>query len=170
MTRIDKTSELLPEVALKTIQGTFPTENASTIHNELTCSDHHHRILAMQDAMAVLSGKWKILVLGSLSFKGKQRFTELLRSVGRIRAKMLSKELQELEVNQLITRTVKHTKPLTVEYEITPYGKTLDRIISEIVEWGVAHRERIMKGERQEEAEGELTKEAKEGAEGAGLF
>lgn len=162
MTRIDKTSELLPGVALKTIQGARFNEPEQTEHTESTCSDHHHRILAIQDAMAVLSGKWKILVLGSLSFKGKQRFTELLRSVGRIRAKMLSKELQELEANQLITRTVKQTKPLTVEYEVTPYGKTLQRIIMEIVDWGVAHRERIMKGEVT--ANAEVTENAKEGS------
>jgi len=142
MTRIDKTSELLAEAAIQGIQG----ETSVCQEGEASCSDHHRRILAIQDAMAVLSGKWKILVLGSLSFKGKQRFTELLRSVGGIRAKMLSKELQELEINQLVTRTVKQTKPLTVEYEITAYGRTLEKLILEITHWGEAHRQRIMKG------------------------
>jgi DNA-binding HxlR family transcriptional regulator len=146
MTRIDKTSELLPNGAVQAIQGTFGACTETTDGGELSCSDHHRRILAIQDAMAVLSGKWKILVLGSLSFKGKQRFTELLKSVGGIRAKMLSKELQELEANQLITRTVKQTKPLTVEYEITAYGHTLEPLIVEIVSWGESHRQRIMKG------------------------
>ncbi|MEJ0031595.1 MAG: winged helix-turn-helix transcriptional regulator [Bacteroidota bacterium] len=42
-----------------------------------------------------------------------------------IGAKMLSKELQDLEANQLLTRTVKQTKPITVEYEITEYGKNV---------------------------------------------
>jgi len=145
MTRIDKPSELLAELGVSRLED---TAKLSVITDEgASCSDHHHRILAIQDAMAVLSGKWKILVLGSLSFKGKQRFTELLKSVGGIRAKMLSKELQELEANQLVTRTVKQTKPLTVEYEITPYGGTLQKLIIEIVNWGVTHRQRIMKGD-----------------------
>ena len=145
MTRIDKPSELLADVAVGRLEQ--PEKVCVAGDDEGSCSDHHHRILAIQDAMAVLSGKWKILVLGSLSFKGKQRFTELLRSVGGIRAKMLSKELQELEANQLVTRTVKQTKPLTVEYEITEYGRTLEKLIIEIVNWGVSHRQKIMKGD-----------------------
>ena len=60
---------------------------------------------------------------------------------------MLSKELQDLEANQLLTRTVKQTKPITVEYEITDYGRTLITLIQEIVNWGMNHREKIMKGE-----------------------
>ena len=145
MTRIDKPSELLTDVVLNPIHGGLSlTDEADGAHS---CKDHHQQILAIQDAMAVLSGKWKILVLGSLSFKGKQRFTELLKSVGGIRAKMLSKELQELEANQLVTRTVKQTKPLTVEYEITPYGRTLEKLICEIVSWGMSHRQRIMRGD-----------------------
>jgi DNA-binding HxlR family transcriptional regulator len=74
------------------------------------------------------------------------RFTEILRSVHGIGAKMLSKELQDLEANKLLTRTVKQTKPITVEYEITEYGKTLIALITEIVNWGMIHREKIMHG------------------------
>ena len=145
MTRIEKPSELLTDVGVDPINGDLTlTDVTNGVHS---CKDHHQQILAIQDAMAVLSGKWKILVLGSLSFKGKQRFTELLKSVGGIRAKMLSKELQELEANQLVTRTVKQTKPLTVEYEITPYGRTLEKLICEIVSWGMSHRQRIMRGD-----------------------
>lgn len=139
MTRIESTRTLLRQ-----------RENKVQLHNDSNghdcCVDHHQKLLAIQDTMAVLSGKWKIQLLGSLSFKGKQRFSDLLRGINGIRAKMLSKELQELEANQLLTRTVKQTKPLTVEYEITPYGRTLGKLISEIVSWGTFHRERIMKG------------------------
>ncbi|MEJ1237473.1 helix-turn-helix domain-containing protein [Chryseolinea sp. T2] len=144
MTRIEKPTELITDGPVSQSKAGFALDE--NVDGDLACTDHHHRILAIQDAMAVLSGKWKILVLGSLSFKGTQRFTELLKSVGGIRAKMLSKELQELEANQLVTRTVKQTKPLTVEYAITPYGRTLEQLIIEIVNWGTAHRERIMKG------------------------
>jgi len=148
MTRIDKPSELLADVVVSHVKDTLGACREENAHSETSCRDHQQRILALQDAMAVLSGKWKILVMGSLSFKGKQRFTELLKSIGGIRAKMLSKELQELEANQLITRTVKQTKPLTVEYEMTPYGRTLENLIAEIMTWGMSHRARIMKGDR----------------------
>jgi DNA-binding HxlR family transcriptional regulator len=104
------------------------------------------RLLAMGDAMAVLGGKWKIHLIAVLNFKGKRRFSDLLRDMNGIGAKMLSKDLHELEANQLISRTVVQTKPLTVEYEITEYGKSLTPVICEIITWGVAHRQRIMKG------------------------
>lgn len=113
---------------------------------ELCNTDSTHRMLAIGDAMDVLGGKWRIPIVGALSFGGKMRFTDLLRSVPGIGAKMLSKELQDLEANQLLTRTVKQTKPITVEYEMTPYGLTLNNVICEIVSWGVTHREKIMKG------------------------
>ena len=100
----------------------------------------------MNDAMEVLSGKWKIQLIGTLLFGGKMRFMDLLRQVNGIAAKMLSKELQDLEAHQLITRTVLQTKPITVEYEITPYGKSLRPIIIEITDWGMNHRKKIMKG------------------------
>jgi DNA-binding HxlR family transcriptional regulator len=112
------------------------------------CEDHSHRMLAMRDAMDVLGGKWRLPIVGILSFKGKMRFTDILRSVNGIGAKMLSKELQDLEANKLLTRTVKQTKPITVEYEITDYGKTLTNLICEIVNWGLTHREKIMKGDQ----------------------
>ena len=62
-----------------------------------------------------------------------------------ITAKMLSKELKELEANQLVTRTVQDTRPITVIYEITPYGYSSSKIIRELYDWGVAHREKVMK-------------------------
>jgi DNA-binding HxlR family transcriptional regulator len=115
-------------------------------HNDDVCgADKDQRMLAMRDALDVLGGKWRIPIIGVLTFKGKMRFTELLRSVDGIGAKMLSKELQDLEANQVLTRTVKQTKPITVEYEITPYGLTLNTLICEIVSWGIKHREKIMK-------------------------
>ncbi len=103
------------------------------------------RFLAIRDTMELLSGKWKIQIIGSLMQKGKMRFMDLLREVDGIAAKMLSKELQELEINELITRTVCNTKPITVEYEITNYGKTLEKVIDEMAQWGYLHRKRLFK-------------------------
>lgn len=111
---------------------------------EHPCGDHHERLLAINDAMDVLSGKWKIQLMGLLLFKGKMRFMELLRHLDGIGAKMLSKELQNLEANQIITRTVLQTKPVTVEYEVTPYGRSLEAVILSIVDWGMNHRKKIM--------------------------
>lgn len=112
---------------------------------DLCQHDHRQATLAMRDAMNVLGGKWRIQLVGTLSLKGKQRFSDLLRELDGIGAKMLSKELHDLELNRLITRTVKQTKPLTVEYQMTNYGMTLKKLICEIISWGIGHREYIMK-------------------------
>ena len=73
---------------------------------------------------------------------------DLLREVEGIGAKMLSKELQDLEEHQLVSRTVVQTRPITVEYEITPYGMLLRPLILEIAQWGVNHRRKIMREEQ----------------------
>ncbi len=101
------------------------------------------KIRAIHDTLDILSGKWKIAIIGSLSF-GTRRFMELQREVEGIGAKMLSKELRELEINDLVVRTVLDTKPVTVEYRLTEYGSTLQNIIDEMMIWGENHRRRIM--------------------------
>jgi DNA-binding HxlR family transcriptional regulator len=57
---------------------------------------------------------------------------------------MLSKELKELETNLLITRTEQDTKPATVIYAITEYGKSVLPVTETLVNWGLAHREKII--------------------------
>lgn len=103
------------------------------------------RLRAIHDTMDLLSGKWKVAIIGYLHTMGKCRFMQLQRNIEGIGAKMLSKELKDLEINELVTRTVLHTRPVTVEYELTDYGKTLQNIINELCSWGFKHRERILK-------------------------
>lgn len=113
----------------------------SVINTTTVCKT---RILAIRDAMEVLSGKWKFHILGTLMQGDKLRFMDLLREVEGIAPKMLSKELQDLEMNQLISRTVCNTKPVTVEYEITALGKSLQPIIDEIANWGISYRTSLL--------------------------
>ena len=56
---------------------------------------------------------------------------------------MFSKELKELEINQFVKRTVLETQPLTVQYELTEHGDTLQTIISNLTDWGIVHRTKI---------------------------
>ena len=101
-------------------------------------------MLPLRDALNVLSGKWNIIILLALSMKD-YRFKELQGEIDGIAAKMLSKELKELEANDLVKRTVYDTTPVTVEYAITPYGRSLEKVIEELRKWGLKHRKRIMK-------------------------
>lgn len=112
----------------------------ANINTSLICKN---RITAIKDTMAILSGKWKFHILGTLLQSGSMRFMDLLREVEGIAPKMLSKELQDLEINRLVTRTVLNTKPVTVAYNVTEFGKTLEKIIDEIANWGIDYRKAI---------------------------
>jgi DNA-binding HxlR family transcriptional regulator len=101
------------------------------------------RMLALKDAIELLSGKWKFCILLNLYNYGTLRFKDLQeKSVG-ITPKVLSKELQELEENQLITRTVNNTKPVTVSYALTPHAIETQPVINALVEFGLKHRSKI---------------------------
>ncbi|WP_240915763.1 helix-turn-helix domain-containing protein [Cellulophaga sp. BC115SP] len=101
-------------------------------------------MLAVQDSMDVLSGKWKINIISSICYYNKRRFSDILNDVNGISNKMLSKELKELETNKIIKRTVLETQPITVQYELTEHGKTLQTIIRNLTDWGRRHRREII--------------------------
>lgn len=109
-------------------------------YSPTACKKH---LLSIHDALDILSGKWKIAIIGALIFREKMRFGELLREIDGIGAKMLSKELRDLEINELVIRSVLDTKPVTVEYSLTDYGKTLEEVILVLSGWGMEHRRRI---------------------------
>ncbi|HAH59351.1 MAG TPA: transcriptional regulator [Bacteroidales bacterium] len=105
------------------------------------------RMQAISDTMSILSGKWKFHILGTLIEGNRLGFMDLLREVKGIGTKMLSKELQDLEMNHLVSRTVMKTKPITVEYAITEYGATLSPLINELAKWGIEYRQSILKAQ-----------------------
>jgi DNA-binding HxlR family transcriptional regulator len=100
-------------------------------------------IIPVRDALEILSGKWKIPIITSLSF-GTKRFKQISKELSTITDKMLSKELKELEINHLAKRTVHDTFPPTVEYSITEHGKSLEKVILELRNWGLKHRKKIV--------------------------
>ena len=110
------------------------------------------RVAAIRDTLSVLSGKWKLPIIVALS-NGPQRFKDLQRSLEDITPKILSKELKELELNEFVTRTVYATSPVTVEYALTKYSRSLDNIIDELREWGLQHRKRMMNSSRRSRKE-----------------
>jgi DNA-binding HxlR family transcriptional regulator len=93
--------------------------------------------------MNVLNGKWKLPIIGSLLY-GKKRFKELERDIPKITPRMLSKELKELEINSIITRTVQNTIPVKVEYELSASGRSLNTVLDAMITWGKQHRERVI--------------------------
>lgn len=108
-------------------------------HNPKACAG---QLLPVRDALDILSGKWKLPIIIALTF-GNYRFKELHREIG-ITPKMLSKELKELEMQQLVKRTVYDSTPVSVVYELTPYAASLKDVIEALREWGLQHRKRVM--------------------------
>lgn len=104
-----------------------------------------HKILAINDTMEILNGKWKMSIIACLCYR-PMRYSELLKEVKGISGKVLSRELKDLEINELILRKVLNTAPVGVEYEITDYGESLKVLTNTIADWGIIHRNRIISG------------------------
>lgn len=102
-------------------------------------------ILPVRDALDVLNGKWKLPILISLTL-GNKRFGEMAKEIPKITDRMLSKELRDLELHGLVKRTVYDSIPVVVEYSLTDYGYSLDKVIEELRNWGIQHRQRIIDG------------------------
>jgi DNA-binding HxlR family transcriptional regulator len=66
-------------------------------------ADCGQRLRAIKDTKDILSGKWKVMIIACLASFGTKRYMELQRLLEGIGTKMLSKELQELEIKGLIT-------------------------------------------------------------------
>lgn len=98
---------------------------------------------SIRDALEALEGRWKLLILFSLS-TGPKRFGEIAKEVDGISDRMLSKELKSLETNKLVKREIYSTFPPTVEYTITAHGKSLEKVLEALHFWGLSHRKKII--------------------------
>src|SRR6188768_564624 len=85
----------------------------------------------IHDTLYVISGKWKMLIIVSLR-NGNKRYREIEKSIPRITSRMLSRELREMEMNRLVSRTVYDDSPVLIEYELTEYAKTLWPLLHEM--------------------------------------
>src|ERR1700754_1936578 len=101
-------------------------------------------VQALQDTIYVIGGKWKLPIINSLC-NGNRRFMDIERSIPGISPRMLSRELKELEANQIIGRTAHPDTPGIVEYSVTEYCYSFSDIILEMIKWGKEHRARIKK-------------------------
>ncbi|RYZ99211.1 MAG: transcriptional regulator [Sphingobacteriaceae bacterium] len=110
------------------------------IHSNESCTV---AVTAVKDALYVLSGKWKLPIL-ILLIDSPKRFNELQKQLETVTPKILSKELRDLEMNELIIRKVYPTIPVTVVYEATPYSETLKPVLTELRNWGFEHRQKII--------------------------
>lgn len=93
----------------------------------------------VEEALEIMVGKWKPVILLHLLHEGTRRFSELKRSMPGITQKMLTKQLRELEDEDIIQRVVYPQVPPKVEYSMTDYGRSLGPILEAMHEWGENH-------------------------------
>ncbi len=91
--------------------------------------------------------KWTALIVCSLS-DGPVRFVALRRQIGGISQKMLTQTLRQLERDGLVARTVRASRPIQVEYSLTPLGDELYEVLTPLLDW--AERRMGTIGRRQE--------------------
>jgi DNA-binding HxlR family transcriptional regulator len=86
--------------------------------------------------LAVIGGKWKMLILWYLGKEGTKRFNELKSLMPGITQRMLVNQLRELEEDLIVHREVYPVVPPKVEYSLTEQGKSLMPILESMYEWG----------------------------------
>jgi DNA-binding HxlR family transcriptional regulator len=86
--------------------------------------------------------RWTALVLLALA-QDTQRFSALRRQIEGISQKMLTQTLRSLERDGLVTRRAFATVPVTVEYSLTPLGRSLGEAIQTLRGWAYAHIDEI---------------------------
>lgn len=95
-----------------------------------------------------IADKWASLILWRIS-DGPIRFNELRRKIEGISTKVLSQALKELERDGLILRQAFATVPVTVEYSITPLGKTLAEKLATVTQWAEQNVEAVLAAQAQ---------------------
>ena len=84
----------------------------------------------------LIGGKWKPLIIWYLRDNRIKRFNELKRLMPQITQKMLTQQLRELEVDNLVKREVYPVVPPKVEYSLTELGQSLMPVLKMMCQWG----------------------------------
>lgn len=102
--------------------------------------------------LAIIGGKWKMLILWHLGKEGTKRFGELKTLMPGITQRMLVNQLRELESHLIIHREVYPVVPPRVEYSLTDHGRSLIPILDAMYEWGQNYMENVVGSELDFEA------------------
>lgn len=107
---------------------------AQTRHSRYDC----HLGCPVEATLEVIGGKWKGIILYHL-LSETMRFNQLRRLMPEVTQRMLTRQLRELEADNLISRKVYPEVPPKVEYSMTEYGMTLTPVIYALQAWGLQY-------------------------------
>lgn len=88
-------------------------------------------VCPVDKTLNLINKKWSIQIIRDMFF-GKKHFKEFKEDKPKLSNKVLSNCLKELEENGLIEKVVLNTTPVTTEYYLTEYGKSMNRVIFEL--------------------------------------
>ena len=94
----------------------------------------------VSDALSLIGGKWKIAIIYNLR-EDPLRFGELKRILSPITPQMLTKQLREMERDQLIDRKVYEVIPPKVEYSLTDFGQSFMPVLNSLCKWSTEHQD-----------------------------
>lgn len=92
----------------------------------------------VEQALKVLEGRWKLVILFHLFDGNVRRFSELERAIPAISQKMLIQQLRQLETDGVVHRVVHHQVPPKVEYSLTKWGQALCPALDEMLNWAAS--------------------------------
>ncbi|KQS56483.1 hypothetical protein ASG17_10885 [Brevundimonas sp. Leaf363] len=90
-----------------------------------------------------IGDKWTVLVVQTLD-GGPVRFSALKRRIDGISQKMLAQTLRLLERDGLVARRVAPTTPVTVDYALTPLGRTLVGALTPLITWSESQMDAVI--------------------------
>lgn len=99
--------------------------------------------------LAIIGGKWKMLILWHLGREGTKRFGELKSLIPDITPRMLVNQLRELEEDLIVNRKVYPVVPPKVEYSLTKEGESLMPILTAMYDWGKNYRDTVLINQEQ---------------------
>jgi DNA-binding HxlR family transcriptional regulator len=90
----------------------------------------------------LLGDRWTVPIIHLLS-PGPRRHAELKRGLSGVSQRMLTRTLRRLEARGLLTRTVHRTALPSVEYSLTPLGRSLNRPLQTLCHWTERHADEL---------------------------
>ncbi|MGV3768644.1 MAG: winged helix-turn-helix transcriptional regulator [Sphingobium phenoxybenzoativorans] len=89
----------------------------------------------VQNALSLLEGRWKLIILFHLFGGQIMRFSELERAIPKVSQKMLIQQLRQMEADGIVRRIVHHQVPPKVEYGLTDWGQALCPALDALLTW-----------------------------------
>ena len=112
-----------------------PTGKLSDVTPDMAAS-------GVEEALRMLEGRWKMVIIFHLFDRGTLRFSELERAIPGVSQKMLIQQLRDLERDGIVSRKVYPQVPPKVEYELTEWGQAMCPALDALLEWAALRPER----------------------------